>query len=496
MMKRSLLILLILAACTGPVPTKATFSEEDLMNRIKGAWAGQAIGCTYGGPTEFKWCGRMIEDSVALDWPEHNMKWYFENYSGLYDDVYMDLTFVDVFDRCGLDAPVGEFATAFANAGYPLWHANQQARYNILQGIMPPESGYWENNPHADDIDFQIEADYAGIMCPGMPRAASYYSDAIGHMMNYGDGWYGGVYVANMYALAFVYKDIETVVREGLKSIPEQSDYYKCMSDVIRWHNQNPDDWKATWALVQENWADDAGCPDGVFRDFDIDATINSAYILIGLLYGQGDFEKTMEISTRCGQDSDCNPASAAGILGTMLGYDGIPEKFMANLREVEDLDFVYTTISLNDVYRLSYNQAVQVIERNGGKVDDGIRIAVQKPEPVRFEESFPGCKPLGRAEVAINLNEPAEYAFQGTGAVLSYSMHAPSEYVAQLEVMLDGNPAGTVVLPAEWKVRKQELYYVYGLGNGQHTLGFRLLNPQDDVSLLITNVIIYGPAE
>lgn len=62
------------------------------------------------------------------------------------------------------------------------------------------------------------------------------------------------------------------------------------------------------------------------FVPFNIDAVINSAYILIGLLYGEGDFYKTLDISTRCGQDSDCNPASAGGILGTILGYSRIPD--------------------------------------------------------------------------------------------------------------------------------------------------------------------------
>ena len=100
-------------------------------------------------------------------------------------------------------------AAAFANAGYVLWHANQAARYNILNGIRPPESGHWLNNPHADDLDFQIEADFAGLMSPGMPNAASEFCDRAGHIMNYGDGWYGGVYVAAMYSLSFVSDDIE-----------------------------------------------------------------------------------------------------------------------------------------------------------------------------------------------------------------------------------------------------------------------------------------------
>lgn len=117
--------------------------------------------------------------------------------------------------------------------------------------------------------------------------------------MNYGDGWYGGVYVAAMYSLSFVSDDIGFIVEEALKTIPEQSRYYRCMKDVIAWHKQYPGDWKRTWFECEKKWSSDIGCPDGVFVPFNIDAVINSAYILIGLLYGEGDFSKTLDIATR-----------------------------------------------------------------------------------------------------------------------------------------------------------------------------------------------------
>ena len=144
-----------------------------------------------------------------------------DEWSWLYDDIYMDLTFVDVFEKKGLDAPVKDFTEAFAQAEYPLWHANQAARYNILQGIEAP--GHWLNNPPADDIDYQIEADFAGLMNPGMPNSASQVSDKIGHLMCYGDGWYGSVYVGAMYSLAFASDDIQDIVTEALKTIPKES---------------------------------------------------------------------------------------------------------------------------------------------------------------------------------------------------------------------------------------------------------------------------------
>ena len=431
----SLAIALSLAACsnsgtgvssTKNIPDKVTLTKAQLLDKIKGGWAGQTIGCTYGGPTEFKYPGTMIQDYIPIPWPDGYIKWYMTNAPGLYDDIYMDLTFVDVFERLGLDAPVDSFAMAFATAGYTLWHANQAARYNILHGIMPPASGHWLNNPHSDDIDYQIEADYAGIMSPGMPNTASAISDKIGHIMNYGDGWYGGVYVGAMYSLAFVSDDVEYVVSEALKTIPKESIFYQCMADVIKWHKQYPDDWKQTWAECEKKWSSDVGCPNGVYVPFNIDAVINSAYIIIGLLYGEGDFARTIDISTRCGQDSDCNPASSGGILGAMMGYSNIPEYWMKNLREVEDLNFAYTTISLNKTYQMSYNHALQLIASNGGTVDgDNVTIAYQSPQPVRYEKGFDGYYPTRRVEINKPITDVSEFEFEGIGIVFEGSVRA-----------------------------------------------------------------------
>ena len=166
-------------------------SAASIRDKIKGGWAGQTIGVTYGGPYEFHYLGTMINDYQKISWPDGQVKRYFDLEPGLYDDIYMDLSFVDVIEKYGVDAPVDSFASAFANAPYPLWHANQTGRYNILNGMKAPASGYWKNNPHADDIDFQIESDFAGLMHPGMGNSASVLCDKVGHIMNYGEGYYG-----------------------------------------------------------------------------------------------------------------------------------------------------------------------------------------------------------------------------------------------------------------------------------------------------------------
>ena len=245
----SLVILLIFPLLSGTVLTQetVTLSTDVLRDKIKGGWAAQTIGVTYGFPVEFRFNSERVPDDHELKWYDGLLYETFTERPGAYDDIYMDLSFVQVFEDEGLDAAVQSLAESFANAEYSLWFANQVARYNILNGLTPPDSGHWLNNPAADDIDFQIEADFAGMMSPGMVNAAVEVSDKVGHIMNYGDGWYGGVFIAAMYSLAFIESDIETIVQTAIDIIPEESDFHKIIDHVIALHTENPEDWKFGW---------------------------------------------------------------------------------------------------------------------------------------------------------------------------------------------------------------------------------------------------------
>jgi hypothetical protein len=223
-MKKKLMFCFLSFAINFAFAQKIILIDKNVLkDKIKGGWAGQTIGVTFGGPYEFRFQGTFIGDYQPLVWNDSLVKHNMLYNAGLYDDLYMDLTFVDVFEKYGMNAPLDSFSNAYANAGYMLWHANQAGRYNILNGIKSPQSGAWQNNPHADCIDYQIESDFSGLMSPGMPNTASAISDKIGHIMNYGDGWYGGVYVGAMYSLAFTSGNINYIVSTALKKIPVQS---------------------------------------------------------------------------------------------------------------------------------------------------------------------------------------------------------------------------------------------------------------------------------
>jgi len=311
------------------------------------------------------------------------------------DDIYVEMTFLRTLEIHGWDVSIRQAGIDFANSGYPLWHANRFGRENLRAGIAPPDSGHPKFNAHADDIDYQIEADYAGLIAPGMPNLAIELGEKFGRLMNYGDGLYGGQFVGGMYAEAFFNKDPLEIVEAGLQCVPDGSQFAECIRDVITWYEENPDDWQKTWELIEAKYQDNpdyrrASCDKG---DFNIDAKINAAYIVMGLLYGEGDMDKTIIISTRCGQDSDCNPANAAGVLGTAIGRKNLPKKFTSAINP--EGVFSHTAYTFPALIEVSEKLVRQAVVREGGKIEETVfgkeilLIPVESPKPSRLEQCW-----------------------------------------------------------------------------------------------------------
>ena len=454
----SILLFALLFSCSKQ--EMKTIKLDVLRDKIAGGWAGKMIGVTYGAPTEFRATGKTYD--AELHWTSDQVKGALKQ-----DDLYVQMSFMMTMDKYGMDAPVEKFAESFANAGYPLWCANVTARKNFFDGIMPPESGSPKYSIWADAIDFQIEADYIGFMCPGMPQTSNKMCDKVGHIMNYGDGVYGGMFVCALYTQAYFEKDIPTIVAKALKAIPAQSDYAKCVQDIIDLHAKYPTDWRKAWEAFEQKWGDtDMSAP---FQPFNIDAKINGAYIVMGLLYGEGDFARTMEISIRCGQDSDCNPSNAAAVLGVMDGYSSIPDEWKSGITEIADSLFIFTDYSFNKVVDNSLEYAKKLVLANGGEIkDDVMYIKIEPPKaPEKLEVSFPGIKPLYQAGVNDSnwtwngdwkdvtkgwFNQPmkvadqkgagATFKFKGSGVLLTGSWDRNG---AKADIYLDGKLVRTI---------------------------------------------------
>ncbi len=376
------------------VPSDRRITVEDYMDKMKAGWIGQMAGVGWGAPTEFKYRGEIIpEDKMPL-WEPDKINQFRQ------DDIYVEMTFLRTLELYGFDCSIRQAGIDFASSGYKLWHANRNGRDNLRKGIAPPDSGHPKFNKHADDIDYQIEADYSGLIAPGLPNVAIELGEKFGRLMNYGDGLYGGQFVGAMYAEAFFEDDMEKIVRAGLKCIPKGSQYHECISDVLAWYKQNPDDWQQTWQLIEDKYQDN---PDyrryscsSTRPGFNIDAKINGAYIVMGLLYGKGDPDKTIIISTRCGQDSDCNPSNAGGILFTTIGFKNLPEKFKSALNP--EGKFSHTPYNFPTLVQVCKELAHQAVKRAGGRLKKNAEgkevfiIPIRKPKPSRLEQCWDPC--------------------------------------------------------------------------------------------------------
>jgi ADP-ribosylglycohydrolase/Carbohydrate esterase 2 N-terminal len=467
-------------------------SRVVLEDKVRGGWAGQMIGVSYGAPTEFRSNGKIIEGNLHnyLDWSPKRL----EN-SINQDDLYVEMTFAEVMDTVGLEATSEQYGEMFKNSQYQLWHANAGARRLLNHGIKAPMSGHPKHNLHADDIDFQIESDFIGLMTPGLPREANKYADRVGRVMNWGDGLYGGMFFAGMYAAAFFDNDARKVVEQGLRSIPAESGYGRIIRDVLDWSAQHPSDWTKTWQLIQDKWDKDDACPDGAQHAFNIDAKLNGAYVALGILYGKGDFTKTLEVSTRAGQDSDCNPSSAAGIVGVMLGYEKIPEVWKAGIPALADKKFSYTRYSFNEIVASTIKRAEKVVASAGGKVTaEAIEVPPQEPQAAELEQWNPGV-PMKRVapteaawswkgawtdgsmdlwgekianKTAGTAGAEVTLAFEGTGvAVVGRS----SQDGGRADVYLDGKKAGEIDAWIPERTHDNDLWHVTGLPPGKHTV-------------------------
>lgn len=458
-----------------------SLSRAELLDRIRGGWAGQMIGVAFGAPTEFKSLGQTYE--LDLAWKPGMLENTIHQ-----DDLYVEMTFARVMDTLGLEATTQDYGRAFRDSKYQLWHANAGARRALNRGIEAPWSGHPRYNIHANDIDFQIEADFIGLMCPGLPQESNRYCDRVGRVMNHGDGLYGGMFVCGMYAAAYFEQDPRRVVEAGLACIPAESAYGRTIRDVLDWSSQHPDDWRRVWRLVGEKWDRDDACPDGFLRPFNIDAKINGAYIAFGLLYGGADFGRTLEVATRCGQDSDCNPSSAAGVLGVMLGYERIPEAYRVEIPGLAERKFDFTDYSFSEIVASTEARALRVIRSAGGRVTDAaVFVPPQRPAAPPLEQWSPGLpdrrvawdapewsftgpwRPGRHETVATGGGCEAVFSFRGVAVAV---LGRPGSNGGRAEVFLDGRKQEMrldAYVPPE--THDNVLWHTYGLEPGEHIL-------------------------
>lgn len=439
--KRVALFVLIAGCCVvfAPLASYAQSGDGAQVRRLpvatyrqkmKAGWLGQMMGVSFGGPTEFRYLSRIMPEADVPKLRPGLMNDAFNQ-----DDLYVEMTFLKTLETYGMDATSAQAGIDFANSQYQLWHANLAGRMNLRAGIAPTDSGHPAFNGFTDDIDYQIESDYAGLISPGMPDQAIRLGETFGRIMNYGDGLYGGQFISCMYSESFFENDLRKLVEAGLACIPAESQYAEMVRDMLQWSAENPDDWEKTWSLVDEKYQKNPAYRRFSSKDdnvtdpeFNIDAKLNGAYVVMGLLYGQRDPLKTMTIAMRSGQDSDCNPGNATGVLFALLGYEQIADEYKMGVDETQK--FSYTDYDFPSLIAVSEKLARESILKAGGSIEmdangeEVFVIPVKSVEPSAFVQSW---APGPTANTSYDAAQMAQIQFTSGSLKLDVQRFAPN---------------------------------------------------------------------
>jgi len=303
---------------------------DDYREKVLGCWMGKNIGGTLGAPFEWK---RQVND----------VKFYTQELGGNplpNDDIDIQLLWLIALEEKGinLDARLlGEYWLTYVT---PYWAEYGNAKINMKSGLVPPLSGM-ENNFFKDSCGAFIRSEIWACIAPGCPKIAVRYAyeDAIIDHGN-GEGVFAEVFCTALESSAFIVNDIFELINIGLSYIPKECGVARAINNVL-------DSYKAgkTWLEARDEllrlYRGSVLCGDySLISKDDLnkgyadgkmgwDAPGNIGMMIIGLLYGGGDFEKSICITVNCGEDTDCTAATVGAIFGIMNGIDAIPGKWI-----------------------------------------------------------------------------------------------------------------------------------------------------------------------
>lgn len=318
-------------------------TDANLKNKIEGALMGRICGCLLGKPVE----GRKTYELHPLlkqsgNFPLHRYILSTDLTDELVEkfDYKRDWSWADkvecapsdddtnyivlaqlLIEKHGRDFTPSDVAKLWVDSQTKNAYctAERIAYLNFMRGYCPPESAS-HKNVFREWIGAQIRGDYFGYINPGDPQAAAemaWRDASISHTKN---GIYGEMFASAMIAAAAVYDDIVKIIKTGLEQIPRTSRLHESICNVLKWH-ENGISCDECFAKIHELYDEN--------DSHDWTHTISNAMIVcIALLYGEGDYSKSICLAVQTGFDTDCNGATVGSVLGMRNGIDKIDDKW------------------------------------------------------------------------------------------------------------------------------------------------------------------------
>ena len=307
--------------------------QKEIQDMMKGCWVGKNIGGVLGAPFEGK-RGIFPVDFYTQDLsmgPPPN------------DDLDLQIVWLAAGERYGRNVNASILAEYWLSYIIPNWVEYGMGKANLRAGLEPPMCGEVDN-PYKNSCGCFIRSEVWACLSPGHPEIAARYAYEDAIVDHAGEGMYGEIFFATLQSAAFIEKDIRKLIDIGLSYIPEESATAKAICKAVECYDNQIDFYQARKEI--HNTAPGTFGIQGITLDEipkegnegmkigepGFDAPENVAFTIAGLLYGEGDFEKSICLANSCGEDTDCTCATLGALLGILYGESGLPEKWKAPL--------------------------------------------------------------------------------------------------------------------------------------------------------------------
>ena len=326
-------------------------------DKVYACWQGKSIGGTMGAPYE------MTREKLHITGFAPEITGALPN-----DDLDLQLVWLQALEYEGVNLTsetLGEYWLSFIT---PHWAEYGICKQNMKMGLPAQVSGDFSNIwKHSNGA--WIRTEIWATLAPACPALAARYAmeDAkVDH--GFGEGTFAAAFVAAMEAAAFVISDVRQLIQIGLAHIPETSRMAKTVRLVVDCFDSGKSAEETRDIIVKEN----ADIGDGWFQ-----APSNVGFVVLGLLYGKGDFKKSMLYAINCGDDTDCTGATIGSIMGILYGTKGIPKDWMEHIGEK------IVTCSLNEGISFLYPKTLKELTER--VVDYAPVMLIQNRTNVRF---------------------------------------------------------------------------------------------------------------
>jgi ADP-ribosylglycohydrolase len=383
------IILIMTCVLTNVVTAgERAISEKELHDKISAFWLGQLVGNYYGLPFENNYIEEPVpflvdrvytyKDDESLDINRKDWRGFIPIFmnavEGSFADDDTDIEFVTLMavEKYGLDITYPEITEAWKkHINRRIWVANRTARDLMSRGLVAPETGRKENNNNWFQIDPQLVNEIWSAFYPGMTKKAGERALWGARITNDDWGTHPTIAYGVMISAAFFEKDVNKLVQMAIDAVPNEGPFAEGIRDVVKWHKEN-DDWRVTRKMIHDKYYK---YKKGSYEaPVSVVSSLNNGLCgIMAILYGEGDFMKTVGIAVSAGYDCDNQAATCAGLIAVMHGTKCLPAEMVKDFRNQYvcfTRDDVPIVTPLSDIEERIAAIAKRAILDNGGRVE------------------------------------------------------------------------------------------------------------------------------